>query len=64
MRSVSVGLRDATSISVTLRAIRDAGLVKVHHSATPELVVEFTSQKEVQFSVPALGLSIVGTRES
>ena len=60
MRSVSIGLRDATSISSTLRAIKDAGLVKVHHSATPELVVEFTSQKEVQFSVPALGLSIVG----
>ena len=64
MRSVSVGLPDATSISSSLRAIRDAGLVKVHQSATPELVIEFTSQKEVQFSVPALGLSIVGTRGS
>jgi hypothetical protein len=64
MRSVSIGLADATSISSTLRAIRDAGLVKVHQSATPELVIEFTSQKEVQFNVPALGLSIVGTRGS
>jgi len=61
MRSVSIGLADATSISSTLRAIRDAGLVKVHQSATPELVIEFASQKDVQFSVPALGLSIVGT---
>jgi hypothetical protein len=61
MRSVSIGLADATSISSTLRAIKDAGLVKVHQSATPELIVEFTSQKDVQFRVPALGLSIVGT---
>ena len=60
MRSVSVGLPDPTSISSSLRAIRDAGLVKIHHSATPELVIEFTSQKEVQHSVPALGLSMVG----
>ena len=60
MRSVSVGLPDPTSISSSLRAIRDAGLVRVHHSATPELVIEFTSPKEVQHSVPALGLSMVG----
>jgi hypothetical protein len=60
MRSVSVGLPDPPSISSSLRAIRDAGLVKVHLSATPELVIEFTSQKEVQHSVPALGLSMVG----
>ncbi len=60
MRSVSFGLPDPTSISRSLRAIRDAALVKVHHSATPELVIEFTSQKEVQHSVPVLGLSMVG----
>jgi hypothetical protein len=60
MRSVSVGLPGPNSISSSLRAIRDAGLVKVHHSATPELVIEFTSQNEVQHSVPALGLSMVG----
>jgi hypothetical protein len=64
MRSVSVGLPDATSISSTLRAMRDAGLVSVHQSATPELIIEFTSQKDVQFNVPALGLSIVGRRGS
>lgn len=62
MRSVSVGLPNPTSISICLRAIRDAGLVKVHHSATPELVIEFTSQREVLHRVPALGLSMVGRR--
>ena len=60
MRSVSIGLPEPTLISSSLRAIRDAGLVKVHHSATPGLVIEFTSQKEVQHSVPALGLSMIG----
>jgi hypothetical protein len=60
MRSVSVGLPDPASISSSLCAIRDAGLIKIHHSVTPELEVEFTSQKEVQQSVPALGLSMVG----
>jgi hypothetical protein len=60
LRSVSVGLPDPTSVSGCLRAIKDAGLVKIHHSATPELVIEFTSQKDVQHGVPALGLSMVG----
>lgn len=60
MRSVSIGLHDPTSISDSLRAIRDAGLVEVHQSATPELVIEFTSNKEVRYIAPALGLTIVG----
>ena len=60
MRSVSVGLPDPTSISSSLRAISDAGLVKIHHSVTAELVIEFTSRKAVQHSFPALGLSMVG----
>jgi len=60
MRAVSVGLPFPTSISSSLRAITDTGLLKVHHSVTPELVIEFTSQNDVQHSFPALGLSIVG----
>lgn len=60
LRSVSVGVPDPTSISSTLRAIADAGLVQVHRSATPGLVIEFSSQKEVQVNIPALGLTIVG----
>jgi hypothetical protein len=60
MLSVSVGLPDPPAISASLRAIRDAGLVRVHPSATPELVIEFTSPKHVQRSIPALGISMVG----
>ena len=59
MRSVSVGVRDPASISSTLRAIRDAGLLEVHHSDAAELIIEFTAQKEFRLSVPALGLSLV-----
>lgn len=62
MRSVSVGLPDPTSISSSLRAIRDAGLVKIHASTTPELIIEFRSQNEVQQGVPALWLSLVGAK--
>lgn len=60
MRSVSVGLVDPTSISDTLRAIRDAGLLTIHSSAEPELVIDFTSKQDVRHSVPALGLSMIG----
>ena len=60
MRSVSIGLSDPTSVSSTLLALRDAGLVGVHHSAAPELVIEFTSRERVQHSVPALGLTMIG----
>lgn len=60
MRSVSIGLRDTDSVSISLRAIEDTGLVKVHRSETPELVIEFAAEKEVHHSVPALGLSMIG----
>ncbi len=60
MRSVSIGLPAPASISSSLRAIRDAGLVDIHQSATPHLVIEFTSQSTVQVDVPALGLTLLG----
>jgi hypothetical protein len=64
LRSVSVGLPGPTSISDALRGIRDAGLVKIHRSIAPELVIEFTSRREVWHTVPALGLSMVGRSDS
>jgi hypothetical protein len=60
MKSVSIGLPDPTRISGSLRAMRDAKLVDVHLSAKPELFLEFSSQKEVRHSVPALGLTMLG----
>lgn len=60
MRAVSVGLPVPASISSSLRAIQDARLVDVHPSPKPELVLEFTSHRDVQCAVPALGLRLVG----
>jgi hypothetical protein len=60
LRSVSIGLPDPTAISDSLRAIRDAGLVKLHRNATPELFLEFSSQSEVRHDFPRLGISVIG----
>jgi len=63
MQSVSIGVPDPSSISDTLSRIRDAGLVKIHRSIAPELVVEFTSRKEIQYGVPALGIFLGGRQD-
>lgn len=60
MRSVSIGLPDPASISDTLSIIRDIGLVEIHRSNTPELVIEFTAQRDVRRNIPELGISLVG----
>jgi len=60
MRSVSVGLPEPQATSNTLRAIKDAGLVKIHRSAAPELLIEFTSRKNVRHEIPALSLTLIG----
>jgi hypothetical protein len=63
MRSLSIGLRNPTSVSGSLSTIREAGLIKVHQSVKPELLIEFTSQKDIQLEVPALGISLIGRHE-
>lgn len=60
MRGVSVGLADPASISGSLDAIRNAGLIEIHRSATPGLVIEFTSQRPFEIELHALGLMLVG----
>lgn len=60
LRSVSVGLPDPASVSRTLSEIRNAGLLEIHRSTTPELVVGFASRKEIQLRIPSLGLSLAG----
>jgi hypothetical protein len=64
MRTVSIGLPVPAAISGALRAMSDAGIVGVHHSAEPELVIEFSSLVNQQVGVPALGLTIVGRQPS
>lgn len=62
-RSVSIGLTDPNSISGVLSAARDSGCIRIHGSAAPELVIEFTSQQDVQLSLPSLGLRLIGRPE-
>lgn len=60
MRTVSVGLSDIDSMSAPMRFARDAGLIQVHHSVTPELVIEFSSANPVELHVSALGVTLRG----
>ncbi|RFO96201.1 hypothetical protein DIC66_14480 [Rhodoferax lacus] len=60
MRSVSVGLADGDTLSAPLRAARDCGLVRVHHSPRPELVVEFESPNAIHLHFPSLALTLQG----
>ncbi len=60
MHAVSVGLASPTSISRALSAIKELGLVEVHRSKTPELLIEFEAQQEITRSFPELGLTLLG----
>jgi len=60
MRSLSIGLPEPESISNSFRAVVNAGLARIHRSATPELVINFVSQTEVRREFPALGITLIG----
>ena len=60
MRAVSVGLVDVDNLSAPVRAARDAGLVRIHQSSTPELLIEFSSAKPVDLHLAALGITLLG----
>ncbi len=60
MRAVSVGLSDLENLSAPMRAARDSGLVRVHKSSTPELVVDFSSPDATHLHLPSLGITLCG----
>ena len=60
MRAVSVGLVDVDNLSAPMRAARDAGLIRIHQSSAPELLIEFSSAKPVEFSVASLAITFIG----
>ena len=60
MRAVSVGLVDVDNLSAPVRVARDAGLVRIHQSSTPELLIEFSSAKPVDVHLAALGITLLG----
>lgn len=60
MLAVSVGLSDTVRLSEPMRAARDSGLVQVHRSARPELVVEFSSPNAIDLRLPTLAITLQG----
>jgi hypothetical protein len=60
LKSVSIGLPDPAHVSATMDQIRNAGLVQVHQSVQPQLMINFTASQNVQIDIPSLGLSIAG----
>ena len=60
MRAVSIGLFDVNNLSAPMRAARDAGLIRIHQSSEPELVIEFSSANPVDLHLAALGITLLG----
>lgn len=60
MLEVSVGLPDTKDLSEPMRAARDSGLLKLHRSARPELVVEFSSSHSIDLHLPSLAITLQG----
>jgi hypothetical protein len=60
MSAVSVGMADVEHLTAPMGAARDAGLIRVHKSSTPELVVEFSCPVSTHLHLPSLGLILCG----
>jgi len=60
MHSVSIGLPEIENLSAPLRAARDAGLVHVHRSTAPELLLTFSSPHEIRVHLPSLAITLIG----
>jgi hypothetical protein len=60
LQSLSIGLPDPAQVSATLGCIRDAGLVEIHRSSTPQLLIRFAALAKVLLEIPSLGLTIIG----
>ena len=60
MLGVSVGMADTEHLSAPMRAARDAGLIRIHGSAKPELWIEFSSPDAIDLHLPALGITLKG----
>jgi hypothetical protein len=64
MQSVSIGLVDLENLSKPLRAAKDAGLVQVHRSISPELVLTFSSPHAIHLHLPSLAITLIGLPQS
>ncbi|MBX9793746.1 MAG: VOC family protein [Burkholderiaceae bacterium] len=60
MLGVSVGMADTEHLTGPMRAARDAGLIRIHGSPRPELLIDFSSTDAIELRLPALGITLVG----
>ena len=60
MRALSVGMVNVGDLSAPLRAAKDAGLIHIHQSSAPELLIQFSSAKPVDLHLAALGITLLG----
>ena len=56
--TVSVGLSLQNNLSAPMRAARDSGLILIHQSTEPELIIEFSSPKPVCLHLPTLSITL------
>lgn len=56
LQSVSIGLAGTEPLSPPLRAAHAAGLLQIHRSAQPQMVLTFEADRAMDFDVPELGL--------
>ena len=56
--AVSVGLSFPNNLSAPMRAARDSGLIRIHQSTEPELIVKFSSTKLVSLQLPKLSITL------
>lgn len=56
LQSVSIGLAGTEPLSPPLRAAHAAGLLQIHRSAQPQMVLTFEADQALEIGVPVLGL--------
>ncbi|MEM7708135.1 MAG: hypothetical protein AAF358_21460 [Pseudomonadota bacterium] len=60
MRSVSLGVPEPNGVSNSLGAATAAGMLQIHPSPSPSLIIEFDAQVSVEIEIPKLGLTLRG----
>lgn len=63
LRAVSIGLGAGQQPSPVLAQALSSGVLGLHRSARPELVLNFSAARALQLDLPALGIRLIGQPE-
>jgi hypothetical protein len=61
MVAVSIGLAEVDRLSPPMRAARDAGLIRLHRSSRPELLIEFAATAPFHLHLPSVSITLTGS---